>query len=1147
MRFAKLVLERYGRFEGCELDFHLRGPDFHLIYGPNEAGKSTSLSAVSDLLFGFPARSPYNFIFDYSLLRVGAVIEENGRTLACRRRKSGASTLLEADDQAISDGDLLSMLRGQTRETFTLSFSLDQKALREGGQAILKAKDDVGQALFAAGSGLTKIADQLKRIESEADEIWGRRAKATRTYTRAERELEAGLRAVRDASLKPKSWLDAQSAKEETKQRLEKIGEYRTALLLENQQLQRLRRVAGNVRIREDLMSQVKDAAETVELPEAAETAAHTAIQSADQAKSKKAIAERLLAELGERAAQQTQDTEVLTQADRIDALVIEFGGVTKAAKDLISLEGQRATAAKEIERHRKRAGVTEGGTFPADVVAQLRKHAREHAADIAALEEIEASYAEIEDRRKPFEEVLQVDLEEDVRQTLADAVDFARRLGADADDRCASARQLVDGAAVDLERAMARLRPWTGSEEELAGLPDLGEAELNRVRGVWTSQSDAIEKEEATALRLDAEVERLNLQIALASTGSAISPQELSDSRNVRLGSWLKLRGHLLNEKALVDPLAGADAFEHAVAAADDLADRRFSLAEESARLAGLEASRAERVLEAHQARQRAEAAKKIYANSANEWQRRLLSLGLPELEPGQLISWLGERDDALRLRSDLVRLRADAERLRERRRNAIAGLCQALKEDESETELMVVLTRAERKLAEMGAKADESRRARDSLDQLDRDRANLERRRTATQGRIEPRRAAWESILSGAGISLDIATADLRLSAIDELRQVEEQLAELDRRIEGIRRDAAAFTSELSDVSRHLRMEITGDEGRMVQAIRKRYEQARAAKLILDEIEKEQINRRSELGMADAELAAALQAIAPVMEITAASDTTTLLAALDASQSLRKKREALKGAEAAILRDGDGMALADLAAMVLSRDPDELAARTESIDLEMQEVNAKALDAATEHGEVSRAFAELDRDTGVAADAAFDAEQARAEMTIQAEAYILKRTQAVTLRWAIERYRERNQDPLLIRASEIFSTLTLGRYSALRVDIGEGTPRLFGLTNDGRAAIEVDAMSEGTTDQLFLALRLAAVEHSVDAGVCLPFLADDLFVNFDDERAEAGFRVLAQLAQKTQVLFFTHHAHLAAIARRVIGEEGYSECSLL
>jgi len=75
MRLSRLSLERFGRFEVCELNFRPGIPDLHVIYGENEAGKTTSLAAVSDLLFGFPVRSPYNFLFDYSLLRVGAVLE----------------------------------------------------------------------------------------------------------------------------------------------------------------------------------------------------------------------------------------------------------------------------------------------------------------------------------------------------------------------------------------------------------------------------------------------------------------------------------------------------------------------------------------------------------------------------------------------------------------------------------------------------------------------------------------------------------------------------------------------------------------------------------------------------------------------------------------------------------------------------------------------------------------------------------------------------------------------------------------------------------------------------------------------------------------------------------------------------------------
>jgi len=89
--------------------------------------------------------------------------------------------------------------------------------------------------------------------------------------------------------------------------------------------------------------------------------------------------------------------------------------------------------------------------------------------------------------------------------------------------------------------------------------------------------------------------------------------------------------------------------------------------------------------------------------------------------------------------------------------------------------------------------------------------------------------------------------------------------------------------------------------------------------------------------------------------------------------------------------------------------------------------------------------------------------------------------------------------------------ATLTLGRFSRLIVDYDADKPTLAGVRSDD-TVVPVDGMSEGTVDQLYLALRVAAVEDVVRGGVRLPFL-DDLFLNFDDERAAAGFKVFAQL----------------------------------
>ena len=95
-----------------------------------------------------------------------------------------------------------------------------------------------------------------------------------------------------------------------------------------------------------------------------------------------------------------------------------------------------------------------------------------------------------------------------------------------------------------------------------------------------------------------------------------------------------------------------------------------------------------------------------------------------------------------------------------------------------------------------------------------------------------------------------------------------------------------------------------------------------------------------------------------------------------------------------------------------------------------------------------------------------------------------------------------------------------------------------LFRSKRRGGPVVEVAGLSEGTRDQLYLALRIAALELHLVGAPPLPFVADDLFVNFDDARAEAGLRVLRALSAHTQVIFLTHHAHLLPLVREVFSE---------
>lgn len=75
--------------------------------------------------------------------------------------------------------------------------------------------------------------------------------------------------------------------------------------------------------------------------------------------------------------------------------------------------------------------------------------------------------------------------------------------------------------------------------------------------------------------------------------------------------------------------------------------------------------------------------------------------------------------------------------------------------------------------------------------------------------------------------------------------------------------------------------------------------------------------------------------------------------------------------------------------------------------------------------------------------------------------------------------------------------------------------------------------AQGDGTRDQLYLALRIASLEQHVKAGTILPFIIDDILIEFDDDRARAALEVLSETSDLTQILYFTHHNHIVEMAR--------------
>src|SRR5437764_116591 len=171
MRIDAIDLIRYGHFAGRSIELSARKPDFSVIYGDNEAGKSTLLRAISAMFFGVPVKTPDVHSCKGSELRVGATISQGHESLSFRRRKGTSATLLDIHEAQMAESALAAFLPELDRERFEQFFCLDHGRLREGGEELLHGKGDVGSALFQA-AGLLGLRKLLENLEDEARELF---------------------------------------------------------------------------------------------------------------------------------------------------------------------------------------------------------------------------------------------------------------------------------------------------------------------------------------------------------------------------------------------------------------------------------------------------------------------------------------------------------------------------------------------------------------------------------------------------------------------------------------------------------------------------------------------------------------------------------------------------------------------------------------------------------------------------------------------------------------------------------------------------------------------------------------------------------------------------------------------------------------
>ena len=1124
MRLNRLDLIRYGRFEGAEIAFPRPrdgAPDVTVIFGENEAGKSTAFQAWLDLLFGFKAGPhPGAFRFDRADLLVGAELDLPGRgaTVLLRNGKRTGS-LMDAENRPLNEAVLAGALHGLSRDGYEERFSLDDRGLKEGGARIAGAQGDLGQLLHAGLSGLTGMGQALDALAARADAFHRKRGRSTQLKDGAERlkEIARDLRAARLT-------VDGERHLRQARTRAEAGFAEADAALRDAVRRQAAARAAQVWHDRTEeiatLQAQLADMPGGPDLPPGtAERVADLLVQMAGL------VARREAAE-----AEIARQDEVITAtpadpvAPRLDAALDRLDG---SSLDGASLVGRAATARADLGNRRDRLaalerevalvlavlGVDEDAaatlTLPGDALEALAAAAgacstAEQAAASARAAEARAR-AQLGDRPAAPQDLTAL------RAAHGTWLAVAETGAAEAGVRQAEAR---------LTRAVAGL-PAAWGDCVAAGLP--ARETLQDAARDWAAlTAERAAADEALASRA-AELALAQAELAAqASAPEAVDLAETARSRHARDAAW---RRHL-------DDMGDASAAAFEQAMADD--DRAQALY-----LHGSEAR--QRLLAA---RAQVEAAKARHdtatmrlagiaaRHDALAGRIRDLALGMglaKDTSPAALLPRHQALNDAAGAAADLAtaqRAAAAAIAARQAAWDRMAALGAAVGLSPA-PDLGGAVQRAL-------TLEDSARRA---WEVWHRDAEAVEQLAQEAVARAEDLSRATAALAAlTAGLPLPDAAHDGVAACLPHLRRLSTlraEAVELSDRIAAMEEAIATLAQGAADLAAIMELapqDLPDQPQAVIDLARVRQRAAARAAERRAEAETRratdvEVLRRTDAAQAVAQ--AALDAclagqgageLAPAARVALLQDRDRLRAQIAAADQARRAARAgvdddLFAAELAVLPDATRAALLEQALA------------------DAQDARDSARDAAREAARVhAEAFAAAD--TGALATA-----QATllAELREGARQAAVARLGVLAARGALRRLAAERRSDMLRDVEEAFVTMTAPAWTGVDVwTQGEGE-RLVGRQPDGRV-VPVDAMSTGTMGQLYFALRIAGYRSFARDPGPLPMILDDIMETFDDTRARAALTLCAQIGGMGQAILFTHHAHLVTLAQQVI-----------
>lgn len=1148
MRLRRLQLHRYGHFAEASLDF--AGHGLQVVHGHNEAGKSTLLQFVREVLFGFGERNRYAFLGEK--LEGSAVLEfASGQSAELRRRKGrpDALTLTRADlPESITEAELQQMLGGANGPLFQNVFAFGLSELADGEESL--RIEAVQHALHGSGlSGLANPQKILDQLTKDSDAIYKERGSKQEVPAICSEIKTLGSQ-LKEKITKTETYLQRKRDHDAAKEEAEQLAGQLSQLRREYARIKKLATAYPLWRELTELQEQRQRLGPASQLTATSRTQFEKLLEDQKRLTRDSAKLERETqaaeAELQKNPAQ-TVWLEQRAQIEQARELIVS---VQEARRDLPLLEAQL-----KDDRDRVRLGIE-------DVIANWTVRELEafrcDAGQRARCEQLADTKRELDNVRLRLAERA-ARLTEELTENQADL----SALGELANVTALEALLNQHADQVSREAELARLTKEDGKQQRAittqtrklspplpSGTADIATLPVPPVEQLQQFQQrfadakkriSASEQSHAEALQRYALIE--SELIADAGDVSEIPTSDgLQQLRAHRDAGWELIKRRLttgkpdeVNEQAWLpdhtEPLPAA--FGRSLHAADDYADRMFhnaAIVHKRQQLHDAELSLATK--QEDLALQQA-----ALQQLQGEWHALWSACGFAPFDPDTMVAWRNHFDQLLEMLARQSDLQDDLRQTQRQIDEFNTRVAAALPDfqgrpDERIAAAQSHVNRYQQQLQDRKTFQRQTTRLEKEAEQLAEDRSSFDAK---SQAYVEQ----WQAWLTSLQFPADWHP-DLALTVVGRLQSLRDKLQQipaLESRLEAMQQRLADFdplVAKLCDqvapdwkpqptevAARHLadRLQSALDTDTRRAALTREMLKHRTK---LDEIKEQQQTLRVEHQR--------------LLSLATATDDETFLQEADRAESIRnlESQIAVKQRELARLREFEEEAAfeaelqaVDFAALEASR----LSLEQQITDLEDQERKANERKGAT-----GKELEQLDG-SAAAADIHTTITQRRAALANAIDRYVPLLFARQMLQQTLQKFEKASQPEMLNDVSTLFANMTGGRYQRVERPRDSSRP-LIVYRSDNAEDLEPHELSTGTREQLYLAIRLAYVLHYCTKAEPLPIVLDDVFANFDPARTRKTLEALGQITDRVQVLLFTCHPHVVGLAQEVFPE---------